>query len=248
MANKSIIGCLICGLFLISINLHSQNRRTTTNTTIKPKESVKPNEVKTKQTATKSKEEEEVKPQEKINTEADYSKLSMRVSLGAMPMAPSGDLTNSSGKIGTLELLYNISRRLFIGGYTTNMIHFESYDLVLVDNKVVDLNSSGYNIVGLSMGFRVLNSKVVVISPELKGGMAFYTAKSLNFPTDSKSFIDRKSMVLNPNLSVGFRLSEKFQLGINGGYQLVMSTLKGPEMDYFNPSTLNYGLSAQFEF
>lgn len=178
----------------------------------------------------------------------DYAKLSMRISLGALPMAPMGELVNNSGKIGTLELLFNISKRIFVGGYTTNMIHFESYELVLIDDKVMDLNSSSYSIVGLIMGFKVLNSKRIVISPELKTGLAIYTAKSLSFPTDNKSFIDRKSLVANPNLSLGIKLSEKFTLGVNGGYQFVFNTLKGPEMEYFNPSTLNYGLTAQFDF
>lgn len=178
----------------------------------------------------------------------EYSKLSMRFSLGALSMAPTGDLINNTGKTGSLELFYNFSQRLFIGAYTTNLFHCESYDLVLMDNKVIDLSSSEYGIVGLSMGFKVLNTKRIFISPELKGGIALYTGKSIGFPTDKKSFIDRKSLVINPNLTIGIKTSDKFQFGINIGYQQVIKTLKGPENQYFNPSNLNYGLSAQIGF
>ena len=182
-----------------------------------------------------------------LSDKTDYSKLSMRVSLGVLPMAPKGDLLNSSGKIGTLELMLNVSRNLYFGAYATNMIHYESYELVLIDDKIIDLNSSEYGNFGLNIGYRIFNSKRIVITPEVKGGLALYTAKSISFPENNKSFIDRKSLIVNPNLTIGAKVSDKFIIGINGGYQLLINTLKGPEMDYFNPSTLNYGLSVQLD-
>jgi hypothetical protein len=178
----------------------------------------------------------------------EYSKLTMRVSLGILPIAPKGSLINNSGKTATLELLYHFSPRFFVGGFATNMIHYESYELVLVDDKVIDLSSSEYGVFGLSLGYKVVNSKRIAISPELKGGLSLYNAKSIGYAEDNKSFINKKSMVLNPNLTIAYKFSEKFQLGLNGGYQLVVNNLKGSELEYFNPSTLNYGLSAQLGF
>ncbi len=183
-----------------------------------------------------------------IGTQDEFARWTMRISLGVLPIAPKGSLINSSGKTGTLELLFHFSPRLFIGGFATNMLHYESYELVLVDDKVIDLSSSEYKIFGLSMGYKMIHTRRIVIAPELKGGLALYTVKSIGFPEDNKSFIDRKSMVLNSNLTITYKFSEKFQLGLNGGYQLVINNIKGPELEYFNPSTLNYGLIGQIGF
>jgi len=178
---------------------------------------------------------------------SSYSKISIRISLGALPIAPKGDLINSSGKIGTLELMLNLSRNLYFGAFATNMIHYKSYELVLIDDKIIDLSSSEYGSFGLNVGYKLLNSKRIVIAPEVKGGLALYTAKSTGFSQNNKSFINRKSLIVNPNLTIGVKISEKFIIGVNGGYQSITTMLKGSEMDYFNPSTVNYGLSVQLD-
>lgn len=167
---------------------------------------------------------------------------SWAIALDGRMVSTSADASiNRSGVFGMLSLQRVIKGKFFFGFYGQTMFHLMSDDATLIAGQVVEMSSSEMNTVGINLGFDLMSKSAIFLAPEVRAGYNIYNVKGMSYPTDKNAFVNYQFITVNPMLNVGVKITKNFVWGVNAGYMLPITYIKGAENNEFNPKALNFG-------
>lgn len=255
--NKLLI--MVC-FVLASIQMNSQNRRTTTLTPA-PKAENKKEAPKTNTPAKKSSEKvlKEETPAEDVsgsamkneysgksflNPQIDASKMSTTIEFGGYPSDADITIINIYGHLG---LNFDIARRFHIGPYFRHKI-LSTHEYQILKYRDIDYDVSSLKEwgSGLNLGVYLPLSSKILLDPELRIGYNEFTIQSPNFSDVNNNFIYRNFINFTPRLNFGFKMSDYTILNLHGGYTLPYFLSNSEAVPHYNPATFHYGLGLRF--
>jgi hypothetical protein len=244
---------LFLALFLISVlHFSAQNSKSRTNSKYYKPNASKVAEEKKKQEASKvkkgaskttinSKSKTAVKEELKVK-DSNAIASSWTITMDGRMISTSADApTNRSGIFGTMSLQRVIKGKFYFGLYGQTMFHLNSDDVSAIAGQVVEMSSSEMNTVGINFGFDLLSKSAIFLAPEVRAGYNIYNVKGLSYPSDKKAFVDYHFITINPMLNLGVKITKNFIWGLNAGYMLPITYIKGAEDKEFTPKSLNFG-------
>lgn len=146
---------------------------------------------------------------------------------------------------GQLGIEFRLIKNIQIGILGQTLLYTGNYEIANIDNKIIDLSSIEYNTLGITTGYKAKLNKIIIY-PKLDIGYNFFDAKSLDFPTDKKDFLDYRYLSVTPKINLGFAISEHTTLGINLGYNKQVLAFKGITLEEFNPNSVICGVFCNF--
>jgi hypothetical protein len=246
---------LFLALFLISVlHFNAQNSKARTNSKYYKPNAAKVADEKKKQEAakvkkgaskttinSKSNSTTTIKEELKVK-DSNAIASSWAITMDGRMISTSADAPNNrSGVFGTMSLHRVIKGKFYFGLYGQTMFHLNSDDVSAIAGQVVEMSSSEMNTVGINLGFDLLSKSAIFLAPEVRAGYNIYNVKGLSYPSDKKAFVDYHFITINPMLNLGVKITKNFIWGLNAGYMLPITYIKGAEDKEFTPKSLNFG-------
>jgi hypothetical protein len=246
-------------LLILALHFNAQNSKSKTNSKYYKPNAAKVAEEKKKQeeaakaaatkkatskTATTSKSGSKTTATKEEPKAADPNAIesSWAIALDGRMVSTSADATtNRTGIFGMMSLQRVIKGKFYFGLYGQTMFHLNSDDVSALAGQVVEMSSSEMNTVGINFGFDLMSKSAIFLAPEVRAGYNIYNVKGLSFPTDKNAFVNYQFITVNPMLNLGVKITKNFVWGLNAGYMLPITYIKGAEDKEFAPKALNFG-------
>jgi len=142
---------------------------------------------------------------------------------------------------GQLGIEYRLIKNIQVGIFGQTLLYTGNTEIANIDNKIIELSSIEYNTLGITIGYKAKINRIIIY-PKIDIGYNLFLAKSLDFPTDKKDFLDYRYLSITPKLNLGYSISEHTTLGINLGYNRQILVFKGQKLEEFNPNSMIGGV------